>query len=121
MRERNPEQPIESAQFRTRLLPFEYGELLPKGDCFQSKFVAGHKKGADVGDQRACERNHQSMLVSSMESLSRITLEANLLILLANGILMTHKGGIRPKYLDGSVIVKLRLDQGDLVELVTHG
>jgi hypothetical protein len=48
MAERNPEQPIEPAQFGTDLLPLEHGELLPKCDRFQSEFVARHEKGAYV-------------------------------------------------------------------------
>ena len=61
--ERSPEQSIERAQFGTGLLSLEHGELLPKGDRFQSEIVTRHEKGAEAGDQRQKERNHQSMLV----------------------------------------------------------
>lgn len=76
MAERNPEQPIEAPQLGTALLPLEHGELLPKCERFQSEVVARHEEGADVGDHRESEHNHQSDL-SWTESPGRAILEAN--------------------------------------------
>jgi hypothetical protein len=58
----NPKQPIEVVQFGTRLFPLQNSELLTKSSGLQSKFVARHEQGPDVGDHRASERNHQSDL-----------------------------------------------------------
>ena len=62
--ERNPKQPIEAVQFGTGLFQFPNSELLAKSSGLQSKFVARHEQGPDVGDHRASERKHQSILHS---------------------------------------------------------
>src|SRR5713101_6771133 len=66
--ERNPKQPIEAVQFGTRLFPLQNSELLTKSSGLQSKFVARHEQGPDVGDHRVSERNHQSDLTQSKAS-----------------------------------------------------
>jgi hypothetical protein len=50
-------------QVGTGLFPLPNSELLAKSSGLQSKFVARHEPGPDVGDHRASERNHQSDLI----------------------------------------------------------
>jgi hypothetical protein len=42
----NPEQPSDTFQFGTGLLPIENGQLLVKSDYFQNEFVAWQEKRA---------------------------------------------------------------------------
>ena len=86
--EHNPEQPIEAIQFEAGLLPLEDSELLAKSDGFQSEFVAWQEKGTQVSYYRAGKGNHRRILVERHPQAKWCRL--NRLILLRDGILMTH-------------------------------
>jgi len=56
--EHNPEQPVETLQTGTGLLPLENAELLAQGNGFQGEFVAWQAEGANVRHHSERKRNH---------------------------------------------------------------
>lgn len=91
--EHNPEEPIEAIQFRAGLLPLEDSELLAKSDGFQSEFVAWQEKGTQVSNCCTGKGNHRRILAERRPQAKWCRF--NRLILLRDGILMTHKASVQ--------------------------
>src|SRR6266545_8147056 len=88
--EQDPEEPVWLSQPGPRLLPFGDRQLLAKRGDLQREIVPRHKEGAEVGNNRADNRNHRSIIHIAAFG-GPLSPSRNRLNLFPYGVLMTNR------------------------------